>query len=259
MSDPAVIPLFSTSASLREGGIFTIEKAGTSAKAGLTRGPISLCDLAKAESLTRLHLVESNMVSFMMGHKNLKSVGCDVAYGLKVVVCEDMLDKSELSFKTESKVVIFLRNSAGYRDLIQLYTKAATDGFYYIPRLDWKTLKQRWSDNLLLALPFYSSFLARNTMTFSAIAPDLPTQPIVLQEVGQQMPYDDLLTGVVTRYATSLGVVPQRCKSIYYKDRKDAKQWLVWRAILTRTTWDKPPDGVTSREFCYQSWKELSQ
>jgi len=257
MSD--VIPLYSTSASLRDGGIFTIEKAGAAAKSGHKHGPVSLCDLAKDEGMKRIHLVENNMVSFFMAHKNLKSAGCDLAFGLKVVVTEDIADKSEASFKTESKVIIFLKSDQGYRDLIQLYTKAATDGFYYIPRLDWKTLRARWSDHLILALPFYSSFIAKNTLTFAAISPDLPSEPVVLREVGQELPFDSLLDGAVNKYALTTSAKVQQVKSIYYRNRVDAKQFLVWRCILGRSTFDSPNmDHMCSNEFCLESYKELT-
>lgn len=256
MSTP-IIPLFSSSSSLKQGGIWTCEKAGASAKAGHTRGPLSLCDLAKDEKLTRLHLVESNFVSFMTAHKNLAAVGCDLAFGLKVVVCEDIADKSEASFKSESKVVIFLRDDRGYAPLIKLYSRAATDGFYYLPRLDWRSLRAGWNDHLILALPFYSSFIARNTLTFSAIVPDLPTTPVVMSEVDQQLPYDSLLHDAVGRYAAANTLPLQPTKSVYYRDRKDAKQWLIDQCILQRKTWDVPPDGVTSREFSWQAYREL--
>jgi DNA polymerase-3 subunit alpha len=259
MADP-VIPLFSTSSSLKDGGIFTIEKAGAAAEAGRVRGPVSLCDLAKEEGLKKLHIVASNFADFMMGYKNLAKVGCDMAFGLKLVICEDIATKDEASFKSESKVILFMKNDKAYHALINLYTKAAIDGFYYVPRLDWKTLKYMWSDDLILALPFYSSFLAKNTMTFATIAPELPVKPLLLREVGQEMPFDDILGESVDRYAAASGAEIQAVKSIYYKRREDAKAWQVWRCILNRTVFDNPGmEHLCSREFCWQSFKELPQ
>ena len=254
----AVLPLFSTSASLKDGGIFTVEKAGAAAKAKHVKAPVSLCDLAKEEKLSKLHLVESNFVNFMMAHKNLKEVGCDLIFGLKVVVCDDLADKSEASFRNESKVIVFLAKDSGYQSLIKIYSKAAMDGFYYIPRLDWKTLKSMWSDDLILALPFYSSFLAKNTLTFAAITPDLPVAPIILREIDQRLPFDDLIDDAITKYTKQNPCEIQSVKSIYYKKRKDAKAWQVWRCILNRTTFDKPNlDGCASKEFAFEAWKEL--
>jgi DNA polymerase III alpha subunit len=254
-----VIPLFHTSASRTQGGIFTIEKAGAAKESGRVRGPVSLCDLAKDEGLKKLTIVASNFADFMMGFKNLGKVGCDMAFGLKIVVCDDIAAKDEPSIKSESKVVLFMKSDKAYHALINLYTKAATDGFYYVPRLDWKTLRYMWSDELILGLPFYSSFLAKNTLTFAAITPDLPVKPVLLREVGQEMPFDDLLNGAVDQYATASGAEVQPVKSIYYKRREDAKAWQVWRAILGRATYDSPQmEHCCSREFSYESFRELT-
>ncbi len=263
MPEPlSVTPLFSTSASRSQGGIFTVEKAGETAKAKRTRGPVSLCDLAKRDKLTHLHLVESNWVNFMNAHKNLKEVGCNLSFGLKLVVCEDIADKSEASFKTESNVVIWLAGdgSTDYQRLIKLFTIAANDGFYHVPRIDWKTLCIGWGDDLLLSLPFYSSFLAKNTLTFASIVPQLPAMPLVMREVGQNLAVDSLLDDAVDVYVEKTGAEVQSVKSLYYLNRTDAKAWLNWRCILTRgASFDVPNlDGCTSREFSYESWKELT-
>jgi len=256
-----VIPLFSSSASRKQGGIFTVEKAGSLAKSGRKHGPVSLCDLAKEEGLKKLHLVDANMVSFFSAFKNLKEVGCDLVFGLKVVVCENMTDKSEASLKTESKVIIWMAGNGGadYKALCDLYSLAAQDGFYYVPRLDWATLRRLWHPSLLLSLPFYSSFLAQNTLTFGSIVPDLPTVPIVQREIGQEIPLDELLNEAVDRYVANSGATVQPVKSIYYKNRKDAKNFQIWRCILDRKTYDKPNmDHMCSREFCVESWRELT-
>lgn len=256
-----IIPLFSTSASRSEGGIFTVEKAGEAAKQKRTRGPVSLCDLAKAEGLKKLYLVESNFISFFQAQKNLKAADCQLVFGLKMVICENIADKSEASLKTESKVIIWMAGdgSTDYQRLINLYTVAATDGFYYVPRLDWKTLCAGWGSDLILSLPFYSSFLAKNTLTFSTIVPEVPAgvTPLVLREVGQNLPVDGLINAAVDRYVASTGAQIQDVKSVYYRNRVDSKAWQVWRCILRRTTYDKPNDDATSQEFCWEAWKEL--
>ena len=257
MSD--IIPLFSTSASLKSGGIFTVNKAGDRERPDSPKkGPISVCNIAKDDGFKQVYLVETNFVNFMLGYKNLKDAKADLVFGLKLVVCEDMNDKNDTSFKTESKVIIFLKNSDGYQALIKIYSKAAQDGFYYVPRIDWKTLKAMWSENLILSLPFYSSFLAKNTLTFASIVPDLPAKPVLLKEVGQEHPHDVILDDVILRYASSMEVTVQKVKSIYYMKRDDAKKWMIWSCILNRATWDKPNlDNCCSREFCYQSFLEL--
>lgn len=258
-----ILPLFSTSPSLKQGGIFTVEKAGDKLKTGKKRGPVSLCDLAKEDGLKQLHIVDSNFVSFFYAHKNLKEIGCQLVFGLKVVVCENMADKSEASLKTESKVVIWMAGdgSEDYRALINLFTVAAQEGFYYVPRLDWNTLCRLWHKDLLLSLPFYSSFLAANTLTFSSIVPTLPAKPILLME-DNELPTDGLLGDAVVRYAHATESPLQPTKSIYYKMRADSKLFQIWRCVLSRgrqSTYDKPNDGMSSREFCWQAFKEQTR
>lgn len=253
-----ITPLFSTSASLRQGGIFVIDKAGAAAEAKHSKGPVNLVDLAKEEKLESITLVESNFVNFMQAYKFFGKINCQFKFGLKLAICDDLNDKTEESFKSESKIIIFLKDDKGYKKLINIFTKAATDGFYYIPRIDWKNLKESWSEELILALPFYSSFLARNLLSFSSIMPDLPANPILLKEVGQELPFDDLINSSIDQYAKSNSFLTENVKSIYYKNRNDAKSFLIYRAILERKTWDKPNmDGMASREFCLESYKEL--
>jgi DNA polymerase III alpha subunit len=258
---PPIIPLFSTSASRKQGGIFTVDKAGELAKQKRTKGPVSLCDLAVAEKLDHIHLVDSNFVSFFNASKNLKAVKCQLSFGLKLTICENMADKSEASIKTESNVIIWMAGDgdADYRALIAIFTKAATDGFYYVPRLDWPTLCAMWHSDLRLSLPFYSSFLARNTLTFCSIVPKLPVEkPIVLREIRQQLPFDFLLDDAVNRYAETTGAEVQPVKSIYYRTRTDAKPWMIWRCALGHSTWDKPElEFCCSREFCWSAYREL--
>lgn len=259
-----IIPIFSTSSSRTQGGIFTVEKAGDAAKQKRMKGPVSLCDLAKNEGFKKLYLVEDHFIPFMQAEKNLRAVNCQVVFGLKVVVCENIADKSEASFKTESKVIIWMAGdgSTDYQRLINLATISTTDGFYYVPRLDWKTICAGWGDDLILSLPFYSSFLAKNTLTFSTIVPEFPAgvTPLVLREIGQNLPVDGLINDSMDRYVAATGAQIQDVKSIYYANRADSKAWQIWSAILSRNSFDKPNrDFCASREFSFESWKELTR
>lgn len=257
-----VIPLFSSACSLKQGGIFTVEKAGVAAKSGRKHAPVSLCDLAQQEGLKQLHLVDDRFANFYTAHKNLKEIGCNLVFGLKLCVCDNIADKSEASLRNESNVVVWMKGdgSADYRALINLYTIAAQDGFYYVPRIDWRTLRTHWHGDLVLSLPYYSSFVAKNALTFASIVPELPPGPLwVFREVGQQLPFDGLLESSVSRFVeATAGAQAIDVKSIYYKRRTDAKAFLVWRAILNHSTWDLPNmDWMWSREFCWEAYRGL--
>ena len=79
--------------------------------------------------------------------------------------------------------------------MIKISSVAAKDGFYYNPRIDFKTLKENWSNkDLLLIVPFYDSFIYYNTLTTKICMPEFEfTEPIFLEE-DNNLPFDDILS-----------------------------------------------------------------
>ena len=151
-------------------------------------------------------------------------------------------------------MVIFLKDDAAYKNFIKIYTRAATDGFYYHPRIDCATLKQLWHEGLILAFPYYSSYFAKNTLTFASIMPDFSfTKPIWLQETGQNHPFDQVLDKL---FKGKQDV--QKVKSIYYKDKSWIRAFMVWRATLQRSSFQKPNmDFLCSPHFSWEDYKLL--
>jgi len=60
--------------------------------------------------------------------------------GVELNVCRDHTDKSVQD--NGHTVVLLAKNFQGYQNLIKLVSKANLDGFYYVPRVDKKLLKQ---------------------------------------------------------------------------------------------------------------------
>lgn len=192
-------------------------------------------------------------------------LNADLCYGLKLCVCADMGDRTIESRKTESKVVVLIRNSVGYSDLLRIWNRAwGHEGSFEhrgtrYGRADWKMLKTHWTENLGLALPFFSSFIARNTLTFSQITPDLPIQPWIFKEVDSQLPFSPLIDSAIARYTggDSSMVVPS--KTILYARPEDFKAFVVFRAVHLKSSFDKPEQShLSSDRFSFAAWKELT-
>ena len=68
------------------------------------------------------------------------------------------------------------------------------EGFYYRPRMDFENLKKLWSnDDLVLAVPFYDSFIYKNLLTYNACVPDFSfTEPVFFTE-NNSLPFDNLI------------------------------------------------------------------
>jgi DNA polymerase-3 subunit alpha len=217
--------------------------------------PDSIIDIAKNNNLKEVNLVEDNMTSFLQAYTNTKKYNINLRYGLRISINDDMNERSEESRQKTSKVVIFFKNEQGYKDLIKIFSTAAKDGFYYEPRIDFKTLKSLWSDkNLILCIPFYDSFIFNNTLRGTVCVPDLEfTKPILFIE-NNSLPFDHIIKNKVLAYAKANKLEVLNTKSIYYKDGKDFKAYLTFRCINNRTTLNKPElSHMTSNRFSFES------
>lgn len=193
-----------------------------------------------------------------------------LVFGLKMTVVPDMNDKSPASETNESSVIVFMKDAAlptgispSYLDLIKINNLAWTKGKHKVGRIDWKTLKEMWTPNLVLALPFFSSFIARNLLTFATIVPDLSTIPWVFKEVESQIPFAPLIEQAIDQFAASSEVRVQEVKTVYYRDSAAFKDYTIFRASRTRSkgksgTFSAPGvDNLSSDQFSFEAWRKL--
>lgn len=219
--------------------------------------PISILSLAKKYELDKVFLAESNFSGFVEAYKNFKDNKIQLIFGLKLVICSDMTDKSEASFKSESKVVIWMKNSEAYKDLIKIYSKAATDGFYYIPRLDWKTLNGMWTTNLSLSIPSYSSFLHQNLLKNGECVPDINKLEPNIFYSRMDLPFDELIMNCHIDYAKNNKLEINQCHPIYFYSHKQFNSYLTFRCIHNRGQLSMPKlDHFSSNNFCFEKYLE---
>tara|TARA_Y100001938_G_scaffold151221_1_gene247812 strand:- start:22427 stop:23188 length:762 start_codon:yes stop_codon:yes gene_type:complete len=248
-----MIPLFKSHYSLGR-SILTLEKSDSL----LENGPDSIIDIAEKNELKEVFLVEDSMSGFLQAYKNLSELDVKLIFGLRINICADMKERSEEQLKKTSKYIIFCKNTEGYRRLIKISTSAAREGFYYQPRIDFKTLKDYWDDELLsLVVPFYDSFLFNNTLMSAVCVPEFTfTKPTFLLE-DNGVPFDGLMREVVEKYVKLNKFKTQEAKSVFYSEEEDFKAYLTFRCINNRSTLDKPNlEHMTSNKFSFQAWKE---
>ncbi len=248
-----IIPLFKSHYSIGK-SVLTLEKAGTSTPTE----PASIIDICKENNLKQMVLAEDSMTGFLEAHMNAKAANLQLIFGLRLTCCQDLSKKDDESLRRNHKIIVFVKRSEGYKRLIKISSKAATDGFYYEPRIDFQTLKSFWSnDDLLLGVPFYDSFLYNNLFSFSQCVPDFSfTQPTFFLE-SNDLWTDDYLTEKLLEYCKNNSFETCKAKSIYYKTRADFKTYMTFRCIANRETLERPNiDGMTSPEFCMTAYKE---
>jgi DNA polymerase III alpha subunit len=246
-----MIPLFKSHYSLGR-SILTLED-----KSEVDDYPDSIIQIAKENKLKEIYLVEDNMSSFLEAYTNTKSNNIKLNYGLRLSVTESMNDKTDESRQKTSKIVIFFKNKKGHESLTKLFSIAAKTGFYYEPRLDYETIQKNWSDNLILCIPFYDSFIFNNTLRNSICIPQFNfTKPVAFVEEND-LPFDSIVHNKMQKYAEQNNLEIYKTKSIYYKKKKDFKTYLTFRCINNRSILNKPElEHMSSNDFCFESYLE---
>jgi len=248
-----MIPLFKSHYSLGR-SILTLED-----KSEVDDYPDSIIQIAKENKLKEVFLVEDNMSSFLEAYTNTRNNNIKLNYGLRITITESIEDKSEESRSKNSKVIIFFKNNQGYSLLTRLYSKASKEGFYYEPRLDYKTLSENWTNDLLLCVPFYDSFIYNNTLRNFICVPNFSfTKPIVFIE-DNDLPFDIIVKNKMLNFIKENNLEVFAVKSIYYKTKKDFKSYLTFRCINNRTTLNKPEiEHMSSDSFSFEEWKNYA-
>lgn len=224
-------------------------------------GPKSIVQLCKDAGLKTCFGVSDNFLTFPEAQKNLSKEGIEFTFGLETWICDDATQKVPESVKNEHKIIIRADNSQGYHDLTRIYSAIHTnrDHFYYKFRFDMGRLKPLWTENLTLILPFFDSFVHRNTLSLSSIVPDLPTAPLIFREVDSGLPFHGLIDKALDLFNQGGQYKEQRVKTIFYVSKAQAKSWMNYRSINLRSTFQKPQmDFCCSDNFSWQDWVTLS-
>ena len=225
------------------------------------KGSDSIFSIALANDFNNVILVEDCLTGFLQAHKNSKSLGLSLIFGLRISTCEDLnADPKETERKDESKIIVFAKNDEGCKTLNRIYSLAFTEGQ---GRIDYKNLKIFWNDDVLLAIPFYDSFIFNNAMSFGNCIPDLSfTSPVFFLE-DNALPFDFSIQNKVKEYCLKNKYIIDEAKSIYYNKKEDLAAFQTYKCICNRS-FSSGETGLTnprlehcgSAEFSFESWKE---
>lgn len=219
--------------------------------------PVSVFSIAQKHNLEQIVLLESSFVSFIASYKAAQKLNKQLLFGIKFKIVSDAYDLSENSLKTESNINVWMANSEGYRDLIKLYSIANADKnrFYYTGRLQWADLKNI-SSNLLVTIPFYNSFIAKNLLNYGHRAiPEFGKIRPSFHIENHELPFDELITEKVVSYCKSNDYDVINSHQIYYYKDKDILPYTIFRCISQRSSFDCPDiSHHSSDKFSFESY-----
>jgi len=208
-----MIPIFTTHYSIGK-SILTLDEPCDS-----NEGATSVFALAQKANLNKIVLVENSMTGFPQAFSTAKKLKKDLVFGLKIKVEEQ-----------GHKVIVFAKNSNGCKDLNKVYSECnSTEDNISISKL-----KEIWSNDLIMSIPFYDSFLYKNTMSFDTCTPNLKFfKPTFFLEYNE-LPFDQLIRKKVIDYCESNDFVTEECKSIKYELKDDVEAFQTYQCICSR-------------------------
>jgi DNA polymerase-3 subunit alpha len=257
----SVIPLFSSCYSFSARSILTVEEASETID---ENKPVSIFNIAKHFNFKKVFLCDKTLSGLIEAYNAANKLGVELCFGWQVIYCEDINDKTDKSFCTEQKIIVWLNDSAGYEKFVKLVSKAQTDGlcyhpydFLYIPRIDKNILKEFWSDSFSIAIPFYDSFIHKNNLKLGKCIPEFPCKPILFLE-NHGLPFDAILSEKVINYAENNNLEIYNTHFICYYKEIDYKAYLTNRCIENRSQFDKPElEHNSSDKFAFESANKL--
>lgn len=225
-------------------------------------GADSIFSIAKENGLKEVILVEDSLTGFLQANKIASSMDIKLIFGLRIDMRENAsVNPKEESHQSAHKIIIFAKNSSGCKRLNSIFSEAFTDNFNSV---DAKILKKHWNKkDLMLAVPFYDSFIYNNTMKFANCTPNFTHFDPVFFIEDNSLPFDRMLSERVRAFAGEKFKI-ELTKSIYYKNKKDVSALQTYKCITGRSfgnkTLSKPNlDHFGSNEFCFESWKENNE
>jgi len=213
-------------------------------------GPSYILDLALEAGLDEVFLVEDSMIGFLESHKTFSKAGIKLRFGVRFNMCNDVTKENQKN--SSYKIIVFARNDDGCRTLYNLFSLAhVNNGGYLDPFL----LDRNFNDDLLIAHPFYDSFIFHNTMYFKNCVyfPVSCEEHYFVEDNG--LPFDPIIK-------SKLPDPKVNTKTILYHYREDAEACQVYRIACNRgfgrpRTLSAPNiEHFGSREFCFQSYME---
>lgn len=243
-----ILPLFKSHYSMPGKSILTLEDESE------TDGPDSIFQICNENEIDDLYLVEDSMSGFLAAYEGAAKNKLNLRFGLRISCVEDLSNED----KNFHRIILFAKNSEGCHKLIKIFSDAATKFGKAYPSVDCKYLKQEWSKDLQLAIPYYDSYLYKNLLTLNTFIPDFSfSEPVYLKE-SNGLPFEFIIDDGLK----NLGCETLAAKSIYYKDRTDFEAWQTFKLITNRKGYGNPSlmgpnmDHCCSDEFSFESWNE---
>lgn len=199
-------------------------------------------------------------------YKAAKKAGIKAIIGCEMYMASrGLLDKQASLDRENYHLVLLVKNSVGYRNLIKLNSIAHIDGFYSKPRIDMKTLRQHSEGLIALSaciagrIPQY--ILAgdyEGAKKHALELKDIFGDDFYLELQDHGIAEEAIVSSSLVRLSRETDIPLVATNDVHYLDRSDAESQAVLMCIQTATTVDKGRlEGFSRDEFYLKSTEEM--
>ena len=230
----------------------------------------SLVQKAKELGMPAIAITDhGSMYGIIDFYKQAKKQGIKPIIGCEVYVApRSRRERCTVDGENYYHLVLLAETDEGYRNLIELVSRANTEGFYYKPRVDTELLTQ-YSKGLIclsacIAGEIPSWMLKGNNAKAEAVAKEyidiFGKENFFLELQDHGIPEQKIVNGLLIEMSQKLGIGLVATNDLHYIDKKDAECHDVLLCIqMGKTIDDTNRMKFSTSEFYLKSYSEMNQ
>lgn len=200
-------------------------------------------------------------------YRACRKAGIKPVLGVEIYLApRGLADKDPVLDRGLYHLILLAENETGYRNIIKIVSKAATDGFYYKPRAD-KDLLRAYADGIICTSACLAGRVQRLLLAddyAGAKAEALEMEAIFgkgnffLEIQDQNLEEERKINPLLVKLSKETGIELVATNDVHYVNQDDAEVHDVLLAIQTATSIDDPKRmRFPNREFYLKSEKEM--
>lgn len=219
---------------------------------------------AKAYGMPAIAMTDhGNMFAAITFFDECVKQGVKPVFGCEFYMCNDITNKNDRGY---AHLILLVKNEIGYKNISKLNTIAYRDGFYYKPRIDYKTLAQHSEGLICLSACIAGDIpqlllkgLDDEAYEFGLKLKNMFAEGDFYIEVQDHfLPEERQILPKLYALAKKLGVKAVATNDVHYIDREDAEVQDVLMCVQMQKTVDDPNRlKFDTDEFYFKTYEEM--
>ena len=228
----------------------------------------NLFDACKQKGMDTVAITDhGNMFGTLYFAEQAKKAGIKAIIGCEMYVCDDYTVKggqdNEYNY---DHLILLCKNKQGYKNLIKLDSIAYVDGFYYKPRIDYKTLA-KYSDGLICLSACLAGRVARKLLQndyqgakdVALMLKDIYHEDFYLEIQDHGLEDQKRINPNLIRLSNELNIPLVATNDVHYLEQRDAElQDVVMCISMKKTIDDEKRLKMESDQSYLKSPEEMS-